>query len=201
MGHSPGSGPHEAQEAFRTELAGRAVWKLLVKSLDLYLPGHKPVPGDVRFSSRPGPAPVFADASGFGFQFPRGVARREVDREIFVRGDRGRLTGIAIRGPYAAVGSRVVDAASLTAYARRLTYQTLFDPHDADTAGSAVRAAKSLSDVVFLDDEKGLGLGVELDRETGRPHARLLVRMTGDGVVVQAYPEAGRTAQAVRSQN
>ncbi|GAB2867390.1 hypothetical protein GCM10022221_80230 [Actinocorallia aurea] len=201
MGHSPVSGPQVTEEAFRAELAGRAVWKLLVKSLELYLPGHKAVPGDVRFSSRPGPAPVFADAAGFGFQLPRGVARREVDREIFVRGDRGRLTGIVIRGPYAAVGSRVIDAASLTAYARRLTYQTLYDPADADSAGSAVRAAKSLTDVVFLDDETGLGLGVELDRETGRPHARLLVRMGPDGIVVQAYPAAGRAAQAVRSQN
>ncbi|MDX6739280.1 hypothetical protein [Actinocorallia sp. A-T 12471] len=199
MGHVPGS--YEAEEAFRAELAGRAVWKLLVKSLELYFPGHKAVPGDVRFSSRPGPAPVFADSSGFGLQFPRGDVRRDPDREIFVRGDRGRLTGIAIRGPYAVVGSRVIDAASLTAYARRLTYQTLYDPHDADTAGSAVRAARSLSDVVFLDDETGFGLGVELDRETGRPHARLLVRMASGGVVVQAYPAAGRAAQAVRSQN
>lgn len=202
MGHVPagGSGPQGADEAFRAELAGRAVWRLLVKGLELYSPGRKAVPGDVRISARPGPGPVFADDSGFGLQFPRAAARREPAREIFVRGERGKITGIVISGPYAVVGSRVIDATSLSAYARELTYRTLFDPGDADSAGPAVRAARALSDVVFLDPEAGLGLGVELDRGTGEPICRLLVRFTAADVLVQAYP-AGRPAHAVRSQN
>ncbi|MCD0448784.1 hypothetical protein LO762_06180 [Actinocorallia sp. API 0066] len=186
MGQVPGFA--RPQEAVYAELTGKAVWKLLVKGFELYLSGGKPVPEQVRVSSQPGSAPVFAGQTGFGLQLPRAAVRREPEREIFVRGERGRRTGIVISGPCAAVGSRVIDAASLTAYARRLTYATLFDPRDADSAGPAIRAAKSLSDVVFLDAEKGFGLGVELDRATGTPVAPLLVRMADGNTVVQLYP-------------
>lgn len=201
---------HVSEEQwFRTELAGRAVWKLLVKGLQLYLPGYTVTPGEVRVSARPAPfpVPVHVDGTGFGLQVRRERPRREPDREIFVRGEGGGVIGIAIAGPVAAVGSRVVDAGSLVRYARRLTYETLYDPEDADSAGPAVRAARSLQDVVLLDAESGFGLGVELD-PAGGPVARLLVGLerrgaaggTGGAVRVQAYP-AALPDQGVRSQN
>ncbi|WP_157963729.1 hypothetical protein [Actinocorallia populi] len=204
---------HVSEEQwFRTELTGRAVWKLLVKGLQLYLPGYTVTPGEVRVSARPAPfpVPVHVDGTGFGLQVRRERPRREPDREIFVRGEGGGVIGIAIAGPVAAVGSRVVDAGSLVRYARRLTYETLYDPEEADSAGPAVRAARSLQDVVFLDPENGFGLGVELDPATRVPVARLLVGLEpragnggaaekGGSVRVQAYPAAGLPAQAVRS--
>ncbi|MEO3784987.1 hypothetical protein ABGB12_16740 [Actinocorallia sp. B10E7] len=202
------------EEGFRKELSGRAVWKLLVKGLQLYLPGYTVTPGEVRVSARPAPfpVPVFVDGAGFGLQVRKERARREPEREIFVRGEGGGVIGIAIAGPVGAVGSRVVDAGSLVRYARKLIYDTLYDPEDADSAGPAVRAARALQDVVFLDAESGFGLGVELDPATRGPVARLLVRLDGNGgagrsgggggtVGVQAYPAAGLPAQAVRSQN
>lgn len=207
MGHVSASGfgsPRASgEERFRAELTGRAVWKLLVKGVQLYLPGRSVTPGDVRVCERPGPFPVaaFADETGFGLQLRRARPSREPEREIFVRGEQGSVIGIAIAGQAAAIGSRVVDARSLLRYARKLTYQTLYDPADADSAGSAVRAAKALQDVVFLDADSGFGLGVEVDPQTRRPVARLLVGLDRDAVRVLAYPATGLPAQAVRSQN
>lgn len=208
MGHvsAAGLGPGRpvAEEAFRAELAGKAVWKLLVKGLEVFLPGRTAAIGDVKVSDRPAilRVPVFVNGNGFGLQLHRGPAPREPDREIFVRGDQGKIIGIAIAGPSAAIGSRVVDAGTLVRYARRLTYQTLYDPIDADSAGPAVRAARALQDVVFLDPETGFGLGVEIDPVTRSPISRLLVGFgNGAAVSVQAYPAGGLPAQAVRSQN
>lgn len=208
MGHVSASGfgssrtPREEESG--TGLTGRALWKLLVKGLQLYLPGHSAAPGEVRVSSRPAPfpVPVLVDGTGFGLQVRKERPRREPECEIFVRGD-GDIIGIAIAGPAAAVGSRVVDAGSVVRYARRLTYETLYDPEDPDSAGPAVRAARALQDVVLLDAEGGFGLGVEFDPAVGGPVARLLVGIEGEGgpVRVQAYPAAGLPAQAVRSQN
>ena len=216
MGHVSASGLGSSrasgEEGFRIELSGRAVWKLLVKGLQLYLPGYTVTPGEVRVSDRPAPfpVPVLVDGAGFGLQVRKEPVRGRIRREIFVRGEGGGVIGIAIAGPVGAVGSRVVDAGSLVRYARRLIYETLYDPEDADSAGPAVRAAGALRDVVFLDPEHGFGLCVELDPATGGPVARLLVRLEGGGgagregggtVSVQAYPAAGLPAQAVRSQN
>ncbi|GAA3211519.1 hypothetical protein [Actinocorallia longicatena] len=208
MGHVSagglGSGRSAGDEAFRAELAGKAVWKLLVKGIEVFLPGRSTSIGAVRVSDRPVTlrVPVFVNGTGFGIQLQKRPVDRQPEREIFVRGDQGRIIGIAIAGPTAAIGSRVVDAGTLAGYARRLVYETLYDPADADSAGPAVRAAKHVQDVVFLDSETGVGLGVEIDPATGRPVTRLLVGINGAGVLVQAYPpEGGRPAQAVRSQN
>jgi len=208
MGHVSvgefGSSGVSEEEEVRTELTGRALWKLLLKGLQLYLPGRTASPGEIKVSSRPArfPVPVLVDGTGFGLQVRRERPRREPEREIFVRGD-GDIIGIAIAGPAAAVGSRVLDAASIVRYARRLTYESLYDPEDADSAAPAVRAARALQDVVFLDAEGGFGLGVELAPVTREPVARLLVGLAGESgpVSVQAYPAAGRAAQPVRSQN
>lgn len=180
------------------------MWKLLVKGLQLYLPGHTVTPGEVQVSDRPAPfpVPVLVDGAGFGLQVRKEPARRRTEREIFVRGEGGGVIGIAIAGPVGAVGSRIVDAGSIVRYARKLIYETLYDPEDADSAGPAVRAAGALRDVVFLDPEHGFGLCVELDPAARGPVARLLVRLEDGGAVsVQAYPAAGLPAQAVRSQN
>ncbi|GAB3688860.1 hypothetical protein GCM10027589_56590 [Actinocorallia lasiicapitis] len=207
MGHVSagglGSGRSGGDESFRAELAGKAVWKLLVKGLEVFLPGRTTSIGEVWVSDRPAvlQVPVFVNGSGFGLQLHKRPVHRATEREIFVRGDHGRVIGIAIAGPAAAIGSRVVDAPTLAGYARKLVYQTLYDPADADSAGPAVRAAKALQDVVFLDPETGVGLGVEIDPASGSPLTRLLVGINGTGVTVQAYPAGGLAAQAVRSQN
>jgi hypothetical protein len=207
MGHVAAGGLGSGRlpdEAFRAELAGKAVWKLLVKSLEVFLPGRTAAIGEVRVTDRPATlrVPVFVDGTGFGIQLQKRPAERQPDREIFVRGDQGRIIGIAIAGPTAAIGSRVVDAGTLVRYARKLVFETLYDPADADSAGPAVRAARAVQDVVFLDSDTGVGLGVEVDPVTRDPITRLLVGINGPGgVLVQAYPAGGRPAQAVRSQN
>ncbi|MEO5877626.1 MAG: hypothetical protein ABIQ26_21735 [Streptosporangiaceae bacterium] len=191
-------------DAFRAELAGKAVWKLLVKGLEVFVPGRTASIGDVRITASPAlmHVPVFANGTGFGVQLRKGKALREPEREIYVRGDSGRIIGIAIVGPAAAIGTRTIDAVNLVRYARWLTYQTLYNPADSDSVGAAVRAARALQDVVFLDPAAGIGLGVEIDPVTRSPLSRLLVGF-GDtaAVTVQAYPVTGRPAQPVRSQN
>lgn len=206
MGHvaAGGFGSGVSADAYRAELAGKAVWKLLVKGLEVFVPGRTASIADVRITSAPllTQAPVFVNGTGFGLQLRTGRALREPEREIYVRGEQGRIIGIAIVGQSAAIGSRTLDARNVVRYARRLTYQTLYDPDDADTVSAAVRAARALQDVVFLDPAAGIGLGVEIDPVTRIPLSRLLVSF-GDSaaVTVQAYPAAGRPAQAVRSQN
>lgn len=179
-----------ARGRFDPDVTGRPIWRLLLRGLAVYLPGWAVpetaarVPGDGGAGDgAPGfgpPAYVTGDA-GFGVQLPGRRRGLEPDREIYVRGRENPSFGIVVAGPSAAVGTRVVDAAALLRFARRLTFEELFDAHDADSVPYAVRGARAVESVVFLDRAAGIGLCAEVEPATRTPRCPLYVRLGDPG--------------------
>jgi hypothetical protein len=204
VAHVPRGGAQQGSwEDFLAVLSGRAVWKLLVKGLGVFLPDYHVSTGSVLVadgSSVTG-APVFRNGdAGFGLHLRERKPVLEPDREIYVRGREVRSIGIVATGSVAALGTRVVDAEGLLRYGRGLTFQTLFDATEARSAIAAIRAAKAVENVVFLDPAAGLGLCGEVDPISRVPACPLYVRI-GDRAsrAVQVYTSGGWAAQAVRS--
>ncbi|MFC5753351.1 hypothetical protein [Actinomadura rugatobispora] len=208
--HDPeGQDDHEgargAQGEFVPDVTGRPVWRLLMRGLSIYLPGWRQpdgalrVPGSAAAQSSYGfGAPAFLNGdAGFGLHLAERRHGLEPDREIYVRGREDPSFGIVIAGPAAAVGTRIVDAEALLRFARRLTFEELLEPADADSVPYAVRAARAVHNVVFLDRAAGVGLCAEIDQETRAPLCPLFVRLGAPSErTVRAY---GVAAQAVRS--
>jgi hypothetical protein len=191
-------------EAFLGLLPDRALWKLLVRGLGVFAPGSGMTPGAVRLSDRSAMAgvPVFWSAdSGFGLSLPGRAGGPAPGREIYVRGRDVRSIGIVISGTPAVVGTRVVDAAVLLRYGRRLTFDSLFAAADEGSVRPAVRAARAVDSVVLLDPKGGVGLGVEVDAVTRSVTCPLFLRFGGlTPGPVRAYVSGGWAAQVVRSQ-
>jgi hypothetical protein len=188
---------------FSPDVTGRPIWRLLLRGLGVYLPGWELPAGALRV--RPGtPAdgfgpPAYLDGgAGFGVQIPDRRRGLEPDREIYVRGRENPSFGIVVAGPAAAIGSRVVDAGALMRFARRLTFEELFDTGDADSVPYAVRGARAVENVVFLDRAAGIGLCAEVDPLTRTAACPLYVR---SGDPAQRTVRAYAPAQAVRSQS
>ncbi len=212
--------------AFTPDVTGRPVWRLLVRGIGVYMPGWAEPPGtftvavpqgrsefgappqdgfggspwDVPETSLPpgfGPPAFVAGESGFGLHLPERRKGLEPDREIYVRGQENPSFGIVIAGPASAVGSRVVDAEGLVRFARKLTFEELFEPGDASSVPYAVRAARAVQNVVLLDRGSGVGLCAEADRRTGTARCPVFVRLGGPAErTVRAYALA---PQAVSS--
>jgi hypothetical protein len=167
---------------FAVDVTRRPIWRLLLRGLGLYLPGWEMPVGAVRV--RDGAAdgfgpPAFVDDTGFGVQVRDRRRGLEPDREIYVRGKESPSFGIVAAGPAAAIGSRVVDAGALMRFARRLTFEELFDTGDADSVPYAVRGARAVENAVFLDRAAGIGLCVEADPVTRAVGCPLFVRLGG----------------------
>lgn len=185
----PGRQPQEgragaggAQGESAHDVMGRPIWRLMLRGLGVYLPGWRTpetvlrVPGG---ATGFGP-PAFLDgAAGFGLQLPDRRRGLEPDREIYVRGRENPSFGIVVAGPAEAIGSRVVDAEVLMRFARRLTFEELFDTGDADSVPYAVRGARAVENVVFLDRAAGVGLCAEVEPATRALHCPLYVRIGG----------------------
>jgi hypothetical protein len=194
--------PAGAHGEFVPDVSGRPVWRLLARGLGVYLPGWQVPDAAVRVgggSAPPGfgpPAFLNGDA-GFGLHLGERRQGLEPDREIYVRGKEDPSFGIVIAGPAAAIGTRVVDAEELLRYARKLTFEELFDTADPDSVSYAVRAARAVENVVFLDRAAGVGLAAEVDPVTRGVTCPLYVRMGEPHErTVRAY---GVAAQLVRS--
>lgn len=201
------SGPAGARGSrgeFAPDVTGRPVWRLLVRGLGVYLPGWRAPGGAVRVPDGSGgngfgPPAFLNGEAGFGLHLPERRRGLEPDREIYVRGRENPSFGIVVAGPSAAIGSRVVDAAALLRFARRLTFEELFDTADADSVPYAVRAARAVENVVFLDRAAGVGLCAEVDPATHAATCPVYVRLGGPvDRTVLAY---GVAAQEVRSHN
>jgi hypothetical protein len=200
-------GARGARGEFAPDVTGRPVWRLLLRGLGVYLPGWRQPPGA---SQVPGPRgargsvglgpPAFLNGdAGFGLHLADRRRGLEPDREIYVRGREDRSFGIVIAGPAAAIGTRVVDAAGLLRYARMLTFEELAEPGDPDSVPYAVRAARAVQNVVFLDRAAGIGLCAEVDPETRAALCPVFVRIgSPSDRTVRAYCAA---PQAVRSHN
>ncbi|MEU5878250.1 hypothetical protein [Spirillospora sp. NPDC047279] len=194
---------------FVPDVTGRPVWRLLLRGLGVFLPGWQAPGGAMRVYAGPGaglpglngfgpPAFVNGDA-GFGLHLPARRKGLEPDREIYVRGREDPSFGIVIAGPAAAIGTRIVDADELLRFARRLTFEELFVVGDADSVPYAVRAARAVENVVFLDRGTGIGLCAEVDPETRAITCPVFVRIGGPAErTVRAY---GVAAHDVRSHN
>lgn len=208
LGDGPRNGPagaggtagSRAPGTFAPAVTGRPVWRLLLRGLGVYLPGWETPAGALQV---PGEAtgfgpPAFLDGDGgFGVQVPERRRGLEPDREIYVRGRENPSFGIVVAGPSAAVGSRVVDAAALMRFARRLTFEELFDTADADSVPYAVRGARAVENVVFLDRAAGIGLCAEADPVTRSARCPLYVRIGGPSErTVRAYGLAPQGAWA-----
>lgn len=168
---------------FAPDVTGRPVWRLLLRGLGVYLPGWEMPAGALRVRDGAAdgfgpPAYVNGDA-GFGVQIPGRRKGLEPDREIYVRGRENPSFGIVVAGPAAAIGSRVVDAGVLMRFARRLTFEELFDTGDADSVPYAVRGARAVENAVFLDRAAGIGLCAEVDPVTRALTCPLYVRLGG----------------------
>ncbi|MBC6461047.1 hypothetical protein [Actinomadura sp. HBU206391] len=191
-------------EGFVSLLTERAIWKLLVKGLEVFVPGSSVTIGSVRFAERASMigAGVFHSAdSGFGLSLRARAARSEPQREIYVRGRDVRSIGVVITGEATAAGTRVLDATGLLRYARRLTFESLFAVADEGSVVPAVRAARAVENVVLLDPGAGIGLCVEVDPVTGTVNCPLFVRFADrSSGAVHAYASGDWAAQAVRSQ-
>jgi hypothetical protein len=190
-------------EDFLAVLTGRAVWKLLVKGVSVFLPEHEVTPGSVLVADRMSVAglPVFLSGdAGFGLQLGERTAGRRPAREIYVRGREVRSIGVVASGSAAAIGTRVVDAPSLLRYGRKLTFQTLFDNAETRSVTPAVRAARAVENVIFLDPVAGVGLCGEIDPISRAATCPLFVWI-GDRAsgAVRVYTSGGWAAQAVRS--
>ncbi|POM24501.1 hypothetical protein BTM25_31300 [Actinomadura rubteroloni] len=183
---------------FVPDVTGRPVWRLLLRGLGVYLPGWRPPAGAVRVpDGGPGPPAFLADDAGFGVQLARRARGLEPDREIYVRGREDPSFGIVIAGPAEAAGTRIVDAAALVRFARRLTFEELVRADDADSVPYAVRAARAVENVVLLDRAAGIGLCAEVDGRTGAASCPVFVRIgPPHDRTVRAYALA---PQAVRS--
>ncbi|WP_205718101.1 hypothetical protein [Actinomadura soli] len=192
---------------FAMEVTRRPIWRLLLRGLGVYLPGWEMPAGAlrVRDGSADGfgpPAYVNGDA-GFGVQIPDRRKGLEPDREIYVRGRENPSFGIVVAGPAAAIGSRVVDADALIRFARRLTFEELFDTGDADSVPYAVRGARAVENAVFLDRAAGIGLCVEVDPATRAVTCPLYARIGGPAErTVRAYgaPTNGATSHGATPQ-
>ena len=183
-------------------LEDRALWKLLVRAVEVFVPGGQVTLRQVRPVERSTMLgiPVFlSDESGFGLSPRARTARAEPQREIYIRGRDVRSIGIVITGSAAAAGTRVLDAARLLRYARRLTFESLFVASDEGSVVPALRAARAVDNVVLLDPAVGVGLCAEIDPLTRAAACPLFVRL-GEGGAVHAYASGGWAAQAVRSQ-
>jgi hypothetical protein len=190
-------------EDFLAVLAGRSVWKLLVRGVGVFLPEYDVSPGSVLVadSTTVSGMPVFLSGdAGFGLHLRERTAGRPPAREIYVRGREVRSIGVVASGSAATIGTRVVDAASLLRYGRRLTFQTLFDSTEARSVVPAVRAARAVENVIFLDPVAGVGLCGEVDPISRAATCPLFVRI-GDRAsgAVRVYTSGGWAAQAVRS--
>lgn len=193
---------HRADQAAR--MVQGPVWRLLNRGIETFLPGRRLTSDAVRPVDDPivvGPPAFATREKGFGLQLRDRPVDAEPRCEIFIRGKNVRSIGIVIAAPAAAIGSRVVDAAMLARYARRLTFRTLFDESDSASVVPALRAARALEYVVFLDPAGGIGLCAEIDPATRRTACPLLVRFGGGSwVIVYAYSGDRRAAHSVRSQ-
>jgi hypothetical protein len=194
---------------FAPDVTGRPIWRLLLRGLGVYLPGWEMPAGAVRVRHGTaaaggfGPPAYLTGDAGFGVQVPDRRRGLEPDREIYVRGRESPSFGIVAAGPAAAIGSRVVDAGALMRFARRLTFDELFDTGDADSVPYAVRGARAVENVVFLDRAAGIGLCAEVDPLTRTAACPLYVRLGGPAertVRVYGAPPYGAD-QAVRSQS
>jgi hypothetical protein len=190
-------------EDFLAVLTGRAVWKLLVKGINVFMPEYEVSPSSVLVadSSSLSGVPVFySPESGFGLHLRRRTEGRLPAREIYVRGREIRSIGIVASGSAAAIGTRIVDATTLLRYGRRLTFQTLLDTTEARSVIPAVRAARAVEDVIFLDPVAGVGLCGEVDPISRAATCPLFVRI-GDRAsgTLQVYTSGGWAAQVVRS--
>ncbi|TDC57380.1 hypothetical protein E1281_05070 [Actinomadura sp. KC345] len=177
---------------FEPDVTGRPIWRLLMRGLGVYLPGWEMPAGALRVRGGAadgfGPPAYLNGDAGFGVQIPDRRRGLEPDREIYVRGRENPSFGIVVAGPAAAIGSRVVDAGVLMRFARRLTFEELFDTGDADSVPYAVRGARAVENAVFLDRAAGVGLCVEADPETGALTCPLYVRLGGPAErTVRAY--------------
>jgi hypothetical protein len=188
---------------FVPDITGRPVWRLLLRGLAIYLPGWRPPEGAVRVpevqqaSCGFGPPAFLNGDAGFGLHLPARRRGLEPDREIYVRGREDPSFGIVVAGPAAAIGTRVVDAEALLRFARRLTFEELLDTSDADSVPYAVRGARAVENVVFLDRAAGVGLSAEVDTVTRGVTCPVFVRLGApEGRWVRAY---GAAAQTVRS--
>jgi hypothetical protein len=194
---------HASWEDFLAVLTGRALWKLLVKGVGVYLPDCEVTTGSVLVAdaSMATGFPVFVShESGFGLHQRRRTPGLEPAREIYVRGRDVRSIGIVAMGPSSAIGTRVVDAASLLRYGRRLTFRTLFDAAEARSVVPAVRAARSVENIVFIDPTAGIGLCGEVDPITRSAACPLFLRVEDrSSGAVRVYTSRGWAAQAVRS--
>ncbi|WP_019634861.1 hypothetical protein [Actinomadura atramentaria] len=200
----PGGGPANARGTggeFVPDVTGRPVWRLLVRGLGLYLPGWRAPAGAVGVAcGAAGPPAFLTGDAGFGLQLARRARGLEPDREIYVRGRADPSFGIVIAGPAEAAGTRIVDAAALLRFARRLTFEELVHDDDADSVPYAVRAARAVENVVLLDRAAGVGLCAEVDPRTRVPRCPVFVRIgPPDDRRVRAYAPAP-APQAVRSQ-
>ncbi|WP_231330808.1 hypothetical protein [Actinomadura graeca] len=138
-----------------------------------------------------GPPAFLNGDAGFGLQLPERRRGLEPDREIYVRGRENPSFGIVVAGPSAAIGTRVVDAAALMRFARRLTFEELFDTADADSVPYAVRGARAVENVVFLDRAAGIGLCAEVEPMTRFARCPVYVRIGGPAErTVRAYETA-----------
>ncbi|WP_433326668.1 hypothetical protein [Spirillospora sp. CA-294931] len=182
------AGARGPQGEFVPDVTGRPVWRLLMRGLSIYLPGWQQPAGAVRGTRGLGPSGFLNGDSGFGLHLTRRRRGLEPDREIYVRGKEDPSFGIVIAGPAAAIGTRVVDASRLLRYARRLTFEELYEVGDADSVPYAVRAAKAVENVVFLDRAEGVGLCAEVDRQTGAVVCPVLVKIGAPSErTIQAY--------------
>lgn len=122
-----------ARGEFVHEVTRRPIWRLLLRGLGVYLPGWEMPAGALRARDGFGPPAYLNGDAGFGLQISGRRRGLEPDREIYVRGRENPSFGIVVAGPAAAIGSRVVDAEVLMRFARRLTFEELFDTGDADS--------------------------------------------------------------------
>jgi hypothetical protein len=175
-------------------VTSRAVWRLLNRGLEAFLPERVIRPEQVRYVDAPpiGELPVFlAGESGFGLHLAARNGGHPPEREIFVRGREGQSIGsigIVIVGSSPRIGARLIDAPRLFRYARELTFETIYEPRDPGSVVSAIQAARAVENIVFLDLALGIGLCAELDPVTRNASCPLLVRFGGRGTVaVAAY--------------
>ncbi|MFI0409620.1 hypothetical protein [Actinomadura sp. 3N508] len=190
-GGGPEPGPGRRGE-LAVEVTRRPIWRLLLRGLGVYLPGWEMPAGALRVRDGSadgfGPPAYVNGAAGFGVQIPDRRKGLEPDREIYVRGRENPSFGIVAAGPAAAIGSRVVDADALIRFARRLTFEELFDTGDADSVPYAVRGARAVENAVFLDRAAGIGLCVEVDPVTRAVTCPLYARIGGPAErTVRAY--------------
>lgn len=184
--------PYRHRADYASRVVRGPVWRLLAKGIETYLPGRRLTTDAIRLVDDPAtvgtPAFIGRDA-GFGLQLRERGTQGDTRCEVFVRGKKNaRSIGIIIAGPAEAIGTRVVDAAVLARYARRLTFDTLFDEADGASVVPAVRAARAVEYAVFLDPVAGVGLCVEVDPATRRTACPLFVRFGGGSwVIVYAY--------------